>query len=56
MPRLIKPRSKKAGMPPGTLIHIGEKKSEEVKIFVMDYDEDTVIEKEIKNIDECFEA
>jgi len=39
MPRLIKKRSKKAGLPPGTLVHIGEQKAEETRITIIDYDE-----------------
>jgi len=54
MPKLIKKRSKKAGLPPGTLVHIGEKKAETLKITIMDYDEVHFEEKEIKTIDECF--
>jgi magnesium transporter len=54
MPKLIKKRSKKAGLPPGTLVHIGEKKAETLKITIMDYDEARFEEKEIKTIDECF--
>lgn len=54
MPKLIKKRSKKAGLPPGTLVHIGEKKAEMLKISVMDYDEAHFQEREIKTIEECF--
>ncbi len=54
MLRLIKKRSKKAGLPPGTLVHIGEKKAETLKITVMDYDETHFQEREIKTIEECF--
>jgi len=54
MPTLIKKRSKKAGLPPGSLVHIGEKKAEIPKITVMDYDEAHFQEKEIKTIEECF--
>ncbi len=54
MPRLVKRRSKKAGLPPGTLVHIGEKKAETLKITVMDYDEAHFEEREIKTIEECF--
>ena len=54
MPELMKKRSKKAGLPPGTLIHIGEKKTEEVKITIMDYDEIQLQEKEAKTFNECF--
>jgi len=54
MSKLVKKRSKKAGLPPGTLIHIGEKKTEEIKITLMDYDESQLQEKEAKTFDECF--
>ncbi len=54
MPRLIKRRSRKAGLPPGTLIHIGEKKVEALKITIMDYDEAHFQEKETKAVEECF--
>lgn len=54
MPKLIKKRSKKAGLPPGSLVHIGEKKVEEVKITIIDYDETHFQEKEAKSIEECF--
>lgn len=40
MTRLIKKHSKKIGMPPGTLIHVGEKKTERVTIDFIDYDEE----------------
>ena len=35
----LKKRSRKAGLPPGSLIHIGEKKTAEMKVSVLDYDE-----------------
>ncbi len=54
MPKLMKKRSRKAGLPPGTLIHIGERKTEEIKITIMDYDESQFQEKEAKSFDECF--
>jgi len=54
MSKLIKKRSKKAGLPPGTLVHIGEKKAETLKITVMDYDEANFQEREIRTIEECF--
>ena len=53
MLRLIKKRSEKAGLPPGSLVHIGEKKAEEVKITIIDYDEIHFQEKVIKTIEEC---
>jgi magnesium transporter len=54
MPRLIKKRSKKVGLPPGTLVHIGEQKAEKVSITVIDYDEARFQEEEIKTVEECF--
>jgi len=47
-------RSKKAGLPPGTLVHIGKKKTEKVKITVIDYDEKNFWEKDVKTVEECF--
>jgi len=54
MPKLTKKRSQKAGLPPGTLIHIGEKKREEPKITILDYDEAQFQEREAKSTKECF--
>jgi magnesium transporter len=51
---LIKKRSKKRGLPPGTLVHIGEKKAEKIKITIIDYDETQLQEKEAKAIEVCF--
>src|SRR3990172_7644627 len=50
----LKKRSKKAGLPPGTLMHIGERISREAKISVMDYDEAELKETGITEIRECF--
>ncbi len=50
----IKKRSIKTGLPPGSLIHIGEKKSESVRIRILDYDENQFEEKDAKSIEECF--
>jgi magnesium transporter len=45
---------KKAGSPPGTLVHIGEKKAESVRITYIDYDEQNIEEKQVTDIKECF--
>lgn len=56
IPRFIwKGRKKKAGLPPGTLVHIGEKKVEKVNITVIDYDEESFSEHEPETIEECYE-
>ncbi|KYK21756.1 magnesium transporter [Thermoplasmatales archaeon SG8-52-4] len=54
MQRLIKKSSKSRGLPPGALVHIGEKKTEKVKISVIDYIEGNYEEREVKNVEECF--
>lgn len=54
MPKTRHKRSKKAGLPPGTLIHIGEDKSGETRITILDYDEANFQEKETVEISECF--
>ncbi|MFH1169803.1 MAG: magnesium/cobalt transporter CorA [Chloroflexota bacterium] len=51
---LIRKRSGKAGLPPGTLVHVGERKAEKVKIRILDYDEAQFEEKEAKTIEESF--
>jgi len=53
MPQLTKKRSEKAGLPPGTLVHIGEQKTEKTKITILDYDKERLQEKEIETVDEC---
>lgn len=54
MPRFIKKVSKKAGLSPGALVHIGKKKVEKTRIRIIDYDESQLEEKEAKTIEECF--
>ena len=45
--------SRKAGLPPGTLVHVGEQKVEKTRIRVIDYDDGGFEEKELLSIDEC---
>ncbi len=52
MSKLIKRNSKKAGLPPGTVVHIGDKSRETTKITFIDYDALNCVEKEIKTIPE----
>ena len=53
MPTVMKKRSKKSGLPPGTLVHIGEQKTDKTTITVIDYDENNFSEIEIKSVDDC---
>jgi magnesium transporter len=54
MSRWFKKRSKKAGLSPGTLVHIGEKKIEKVRIFLIQYDGNQAVEKEVSRPEDCF--
>lgn len=54
MSLFLKRSSRKVGLSPGTLVYLGEKREEEVKITIIDYDENVLNEKEAKNIEECF--
>jgi magnesium transporter len=44
----------KVGLPPGTLVHVGERKAEKVRITIIDYDPENFEEKEVGMIEECF--
>jgi magnesium transporter len=47
-------RSEKAGLSPGTLMYIGDKKAGKSRITVIDYDETGFLEKEAGSVEECF--
>ncbi len=55
MPQLIRSRTKKSGLPPGTIVYVGKQKTDQVRINVIDYDEKYFEEKEAKVIEETFE-
>ncbi|HAG10047.1 MAG TPA: magnesium and cobalt transport protein CorA [Desulfotomaculum sp.] len=52
MVRTIGSRALKAGLPPGTLVHIGQKRSDQVKITFTEYSESQYLSREIKEIKE----
>ena len=54
MPKFFKRVSKKTGLPPGTVVHIGDKRIEKAKIDIIDYDEAQFQEKAAKKAEECF--
>ncbi|MEK6654075.1 MAG: CorA family divalent cation transporter, partial [Thermodesulfobacteriota bacterium] len=51
MPRTKKRRSAKTGLPPGALIHIGERHAEKAKITLCEYDESRFEEREIHTLE-----
>ncbi len=48
--KLLKKRNRKIGLPPGTLIYTGERKPEEEKITIIDYDDKNIEIKELKEL------
>ncbi len=53
MARPTQKRSRKAGLPPGTPVHIGERKSETTRLMLLHYDEREAVEKRIEDVEEC---
>jgi len=47
------PKSRKAGLPPGSVEYVGERKVERAEITIFDYDADTYREKRGATVDEC---
>jgi len=55
MVRFIKKSVSTRGLPPGSIIHIGEKKADTVKVTIIDFTSDEFDEKEVKKIEDCFQ-
>ena len=53
MTQFVKGRGAKSGLPPGSLIHIGETTDRPVTIHVMDYDGEGCRETELKSVSQC---
>jgi magnesium transporter len=51
--RFLKKRSVKAGMPPGSLVHIGDTPAEEVSISLIGYDPNGFEEQRFQTVDDC---
>ena len=48
-------KTSKLGLPPGSLVHIGQRKTEKASISVIDYTESNLIEKTCESVDDSFE-
>jgi magnesium transporter len=55
MSRIFKIRTKKVGLPPGTLVHVGEERTGPVQITILDYDEGELQEFCVTSIDKCLD-
>ncbi|KAF5421037.1 MAG: magnesium transporter [Candidatus Methanomarinus sp.] len=54
MSKIFRKRSEKVGLPPGTIVHIGERKAQKHRITIVDYDETKFQERELETIEESF--
>ncbi|KPK95913.1 magnesium transporter [bacterium SM23_31] len=52
--KLIKKHSKKIGLPPGSMVFVGEKKAETTKKSLIDYDQEHCDVRELQSIEEAF--
>jgi len=52
--RLVSRVNKAPGSAPGTLVHTGQRKVEHVRLRLIDYDADQMVEKTLGRIEECF--
>src|SRR6185369_13556075 len=51
--KFLKKRSIKSGLPPGTLVHIGEEPTQAVNITLISYGPDNFNEEHFKQLDQC---
>lgn len=54
MPRFYKKVSTKIGLPPGTLVHVGDRAPAKTRIQLFEYSEEYLKEEKIENIERCF--
>jgi magnesium transporter len=54
--KIIRQKKEKVGLPPGTLVHTGERKVEKVGISVFDYDEHDVSHSEFEDIEDAISS
>lgn len=55
MKKIIRKTSYKAGLSPGTLVHIGEQLLDKIAISLIEYNSETFLQKDDISIDECIE-
>lgn len=56
MPETYTKISSKAGLAPGSLVHVGTKKAGNAKVTLIHYDRDSLEEREILSLDECLSS
>lgn len=53
MRKLIRRAATKAGLPPGTLVHVGDRRTETAEITILDYDKEHLEERKAATVEEC---
>lgn len=53
MPKPIKQRSLKIGLPAGSLVHVGDRLTDRTRVTIIDYDEAGVQERREQNVGDC---
>ncbi len=51
--RLVRSAAKPPGTAPGTLVHTGPRKVDEVRIQLIDYDADSLVERTLQRVEDC---
>ncbi len=54
MPKLVKRAKKKPGLKPGAVVYVGEHRTEDVEISVIDYNETDYREIKLSKVEDCF--
>ena len=54
MRKRLKKISKKKGLKPGSIVFVGEKKVDNIRISIIDYDKTSLKESEVTSVEECF--
>jgi magnesium transporter len=54
MTKIFHRKSTTAGLPPGSLVHVGQRKLDKTRISVIDYSPTRFLEKELKTVEEAF--
>ena len=52
--KFIRKRSRKAGLPPGSMVYLGERNVDKIEISVIDYDQNKLEKRTLENVEDCF--
>ena len=52
--KFIRKRSRKTGLPPGSMVYLGDQKVDKIEISVIDYDQNRLEKKSLDSVADCF--